>query len=130
MTTSLNGLDIVQGDVYNRVRRVCVSIYGDGIVYDRLPPEVGYPFIQLGNEMSQHARNNKDYINKNKQLVIHVWQNDTNLRGDLRAMLEEIETGIVNEFGHQCENIGINIETDDTTSTLLLHGVMDVEFRI
>lgn len=116
--------------IYSEVRRLCVELYGEDVVYDYIPGEVSYPYIHLGDQTSQNIREQKDYIDRNTQIIIHVWHNDWKQRGELSNMMFEIEQKIIDEYGHDGELITSDILTDDTTSTMLLHGILDIDIKI
>lgn len=119
-----------QQGVYNQIRKLCVELYGENNVFDKVPGEVPYPFIQLGDQTSQNIREHKDYIDKNTQIIVNVWHNDWDQRGELTHMMYEIEEAIIEEFGARGELIVSSILPDDSTNTLLLHGILDLSIRI
>lgn len=118
--------------VFNEVRKLCADLYGEDNVYTYIPAEAQYPFIHIGNQTSQNARVNKDYIDRDTQLMIHVWHDDVFRRGDLSAMLWEIEKALLNKYENKgmLSSLTTQIIEDGTTSTLLMHGILDVAIRI
>ena len=102
----------------------------DGI----LPPaDTPYPFIYLGNSM-QTDETNKTAVFGSVHQTIHVWSDSPKNRGTVSQMLLAIKTtcrkiGHTANFAWDARNMTQNIIPDTTTSTPLLHGILEVEFK-
>lgn len=116
--------------VYNEIRKLCVDLYGENVVFDNIPGEVPYPYIQLGDQSSQNVREHKDNIDRNTQVVLHVWHNDWDQRGELSHMMFEIEEAIIAKYGSRGELVNSSIMPDDTTGSMLAHGILDLSIRV
>lgn len=98
-----------------------------------LPPEnTPYPFVYLENNQLIDQLTKGAVIGTVHQSV-SVWHSYEK-RGSLSALclkIKDICRGIskTNNFKWFCRNIEQQILPDKTTSTPLLHGVIDVEFR-
>lgn len=104
-------------------------------VYDTfLPPEdTTYPFIFLADSQ-QIDDPNKSSVFGNVYQTIHVWHNNPKQRGTVSAMLLDIKKvcyGLkhTGSFGWMVLNVKQRILPDNTTSTPLLHGLLEVEFK-
>ena len=115
--------------VYGQLRKSIATELGYS-VYDYLPSSAEYPFVVLGEQFSQSVRTNKDRRNKDIQTTIHVWHNDWRQRGTVSAMLREIELAVIRDYGVDGENISIQIITDNSTGSDLLHGILETDIRI
>lgn len=113
--------------VYTRIRQVCVATGYD--VYDYRPDEVEYPFIFLGEQVKQNDRLHKDGLTYRTQVTLHVWHNNPRQRGTFTSILDEIERGIIEEFGVRGEDIYVTILGDPEDSRLI-HGVIDTNIEI
>lgn len=104
-------------------------------VYDGfLPPEgTKYPFVYLGNSQ-QTDDANKSAVFGNVYQTIHVYSNTPKNRGSVSQMLLAIKgvcrkIGKTANFSWDVRNIDQNILADTTTSTPLLHGIIEVNFK-
>ena len=105
-------------------------------VYDGfLPPEgTAYPFVYLG-DMRQTDDENKSIILGNVFQTIHVWSNTPRNRGTVSKMLYDIKN-VCRQIHHtqtyawSLLHVTQNIFPDNTTKTPLLHGVLEVEFKL
>lgn len=104
-------------------------------VYDGfLPPDgTPYPFVYLGN-CQQTDDANKSAVFGNVFLTIHVWSNTPKNRGTVSQMLLAIKTVCrkiehTANFAWHVSNVNQQILPDTTTTTPLLHGVVEIEFK-
>ncbi|MDO4614629.1 MAG: hypothetical protein Q4B15_03275 [Lachnospiraceae bacterium] len=110
----------------------------DGIkVYDgELPPEgTPYPFIYLSDAEQSDGTNTKDHLFGRADQTIDVWMDDTGKRGTLTRILTGI--GIMSLKLEKTEHYTWKrvdciqrIIPDNTTSTPLLHGVLEVTYEV
>lgn len=113
-----------------------VMIKGLGYdVYDgALPPEnTPYPFVYLADSQLTDE-SNKTAVFGTVTQTIHVWSNDVKHRGDLSKMLLSVKTGCrrlehTNNFAWMLSNVTQRVINDTTTTTPLLHGVIEVEYK-
>ena len=105
-------------------------------VYDGALPalDVPYPFIYMGASRLLDDYGNKTQVLGTVYQTIDVWHNDTTKRGTLSALLLAVkqaarDIGYTTNFAWRIKNITQNILTDSTTTTPLMHGVLDLEFR-
>lgn len=104
-------------------------------VYDGfLPPEgTAYPFVYLG-DMQQIDSENKSAILGTVHQTIHVWSNTPKNRGTVSRMLLDIKTACraikrTTSYAWAVRGVSQQIFPDTTTTTPLLHGVLDLEFK-
>lgn len=122
----MSSISPLQG-VYTRLRKLCVDTGYD--TYDYRPGEVAYPFIFLGEQFKQNERLSKDGLTPRTQITVHVWHNNQKKRGTFTSILEDIENGIIREFGVRGEDIRVNV-LDDPEDSSLIHGVVEVNIQI
>ena len=106
-------------------------------VYDgALPPEsTPYPFIYLADNIMNDDYGNKSLVLGTVLSTIHVWHNSPLKRGTVSNILNDVKsicrsinkTGI---YSWQVTSINQRIIHDTTTKQPLLHGVLEVNFRL
>lgn len=98
------------------------------MIYDVSPSEgTPYPFIHLGEQFKQNVRESKDHLRRPTQLTVHVWHNTWTERGVVTSMMFQIESAVIDHFGIDGENISSQMIPDTTTSTKLVHGILEIE---
>lgn len=104
-------------------------------VYDGfLPPEgTPYPFIYLGNNTQTDQSTKREMIG-NVYQTVHVWHDSPRKRGTVSQMLAVIKILCyrlerTTNFSWAVRNTSQRILADNTTSTPLLHGVLDIEMK-
>lgn len=104
-------------------------------VYDgEMPPEnTPYPFVYLDG-FSQKDRLLKNAVMGSVAPTIHVWHNSKKQRGTVSEMLLNIKRlcysiDRTTSFTWLVDSVYQTIITDTTTSTPLLHGVLDLNFK-
>lgn len=113
--------------LFNRVYSLILGLGYDA--YSYLPGDVAYPFVHIGEQFKQHERTNKDRLDTQSQLTVHVWGNDWRRRGDITSMMYAIEQAIVKEFGVRAELISTQMLTDNSTNTPLMHGLIELDIN-
>ena len=105
-------------------------------VYDGfLPPEgTPYPFVYLAENRMKDSPNKSNILGTVYQTV-HVWHSSPKKRGTVSEMLAEIKDicwhlHYTQTFAWNCWNVTQRILTDKSTKTPLLHGVLEVEFKL
>jgi hypothetical protein len=99
-----------------------------------LPPDkTPYPFVYLG-DCQQIDEPTKTHIIGTVTLTIHVWSNNPKNRGTVSKMLLAIKETCrwidhTENFAWFLRNAEQSIVPDNTTSTPLLHGIIEAEFK-
>lgn len=107
---------------------------GYGVYDGYLPPDgTTYPFIYIGDSQ-QIDDANKNAVFGNVFQTIHVWHSDPGRRGTVSSMLLVIKQVCrridrTTNFTWDVRNISQRIIPDNTTSTPLLHAILDVEWK-
>ena len=102
-------------------------------VYDgALPPEgTAYPFIYMGDSQTVDV-NRKAERQGNISQTIHIYHNDTDERGTLSAMILNVKRicwELEQKSGWLLSECDSRILPDDTTSTPLLHAIINLGFK-
>lgn len=98
-------------------------------VYDYTPSsEASYPFVFVGEAFKQNQHLQKDYLNGQVQLTVHVWHNDPRKKGTVYDMADDIENAVRKLYERNVQDVNTQILIDTSTSRELLHGI--VEFVI
>ena len=106
-------------------------------VYDTfLPPEgTAYPFVYLADSQLVDDYGNKTMILGSIYQTIHVWHDNARKRGTVSSILNDIKQ--VTRSLDRTKNYALTIASidqrilpDTSTSTPLLHGILEIEFRI
>ena len=114
-------------------RKKAIDTVGSGNVYDFLPDsKAQYPFFYIG-EMQSVDRNTKNAQIPTIYQTIHYYSANPRKRGsDTQTIIDFMErlrlTTKYETFKVDCKNINLQMGTDNSTSTPLLHAVIDVEF--
>lgn len=107
---------------------------GYGVYDGNLPPEnTPYPFVYMG-DFRQSDMDTKSQTIGSVFPTIHVWHNDPMQRGTVSAMLLAIcsicrRVKNTDNFSWLMCDVTQNINHDDTTKQLLLHGTFEAEFK-
>lgn len=124
-----------QQDLFTAVRGILVDLFGENSVYDGcLPPEgTPYPFAYLGN-VRQSDRPLKNAERGDVTLLVHIFHDNVRERGKVSDWLFAIkrETRALEETANwswQIRQVDSQILPDNTTSTPLLHGVVDLKYQ-
>lgn len=120
-----------QQELFSKLKTDIKALYA---VYDGfLPPaDTPYPFVYLG-DCQQTDIANKTAIFGRVHLTIHVWHNNPERRGTVSGMILNIKN-ICRKIGHtanfawEARGISTRIFPDTTTSSPLLHGVIEGDF--
>lgn len=117
-----------QQDIFIKIKKAIVELGYD--VYDcGLPPEgTAYPFVYLGDvSIVEYSTKSQGY--EDISATIHVWSNNPKKRGDLSEMLSNIRT-VCRTLGPIIRSLDQRILPDNTTKEPLLHGVIEVIYRV
>lgn len=123
-----------QQELFSKLKIEIESLGYD--VYDGfLPPEgTPYPFVYLG-DMTQTDDTNKSAVLGNVFQTMHVWSITPRNRGTVSKMLYSIKNICRNiehtkTYAWDLLHVTQRIIPDKTTKTPLLHGVLEVEFKL
>lgn len=123
-----------QQELFIAIKSELEEVYS---VYDgALPPEdTPYPFVYLGEVTLQDDYGNKSMILADVGFTIHVWSADFEKRGTHSEMLrtvKEIARSITRTTNYSWNVTSIyqrQLE-DNTTKTPLLHGVLEINYKL
>lgn len=106
-------------------------------VYDTFLPSEGtpYPYVYIGNSQLVDDYGNKTMILGNVTQVVDVWHNNPRKRGELSEIMMIVKNvarqiNRTNNFAFQIKDINQRILPDTSTSEPLMHGVLELDFRI
>lgn len=106
-------------------------------VYDTfLPPEgTAYPFVYLADSQLVDDYGNKTMILGSIYQTIHVLHDNARKRGTVSSILNDIKQVArsldrTKNYALTIASIDQRILPDTSTSTPLLHGILEIEFRI
>lgn len=123
-----------QQELFSKLKIEIQSLGYD--VYDGFLPSDGtpYPFVYLG-DMTQTDDVNKSSVLGNVFQTIHVWSNTPRNRGTVSKMLASIRH-VCRSMEHTKHYAWCLLHTtqrilpDNTTSAPLLHGVLELEYKL
>lgn len=105
-------------------------------VYDFLPPESApYPFIFVGEQTGSGVFNNKDKRFISLMQTVHLYHNNYRQRGTVTSLLEQIRSECFKIDSVAGRNVVVREDnmqmiTDNTTNTPLMHGIIDITYEI
>lgn len=106
-------------------------------VYDTFLPSEGtsYPYVYIGNSQLVDDYGNKTMILGTITQVVDVWHNNPRKRGELSEIMMIVkdvarQISRTSNFAFQISNINQRILPDTSTSEPLMHGVLELDFRI
>lgn len=120
-----------QQALFISVRRALLELYPDSVYDGEIPgPDTSYPFTYLG-EFNQEDRETKSTIIGFIPVTIHNWHCRVDQRGTVSARNLAVKTVlrkvISDDYSFHVRNVKSRIIPDDTTSTPLLHGIVEAE---
>ena len=106
-------------------------------VYDGYLPsdDTPYPFVYLADSQLIDDYGNKTMVLGTVNQTIHIWHNNFRKRGDVSSIMQEIKAICrsiehTSSYAWSVSNINQRILTDDSTKVPLMHGILEVDFRI
>lgn len=119
--------------LFTKVRQIAVETGID--TYDYLPGDVDYPFIFIGEQISDGVRDNKDARFITVSQSVHIYHDNHRQRGTISNIIYDLQKEIFKikrVGGRKIEIVDDNLQIlpDNTTNTPLLHGVLDITFII
>ena len=120
-----------QQALFGAVREKLKEIYPDSVYDEELPPEgTPYPFTYLG-DFDQYDIENKSIIMGRIAVTIHNWHSRADKRGIVSARnlaVKNILRDVTHkDYAFHARNVVSRITTDNTTSTPLVHGIVEAE---
>ena len=118
--------------IFTLCRMVASRIIPD--TYDYLPGEgIEYPFVFIGEQFAQDTRK-KNVVIGNVQQTIHVYHNDYGKRGSTTKIMDDILAELRKQkkaglYSIDLAGVSMQVIPDNTTSTPLLHGIMELNFK-
>lgn len=114
------------------------ELEGKGVgVFDTFLPSEGtpYPYVYIGNSQLVDDYGNKTMILGSITQVVDVWHNNPRKRGELSEIMMIVKNiarqiNRTNNFAFQIKDINQRILPDTSTSEPLMHGVLELDFRI
>src|SRR5699024_2053712 len=105
------------------------SLYGDA-VYAYNPTEgTPYPFIHIGEFLSQNKRLHTPNLNGDAQITLHSWPDNVRHRGTLTNMMSNVANAVTTQLGVEAEDVNNSVLEDRSTAITLLHGIMEFNIK-
>ena len=121
--------------LFNEIFKRALTVNENVVDYSPVNnPNLPYPFIHIGETTSNDLSDNKRFIRGDIAQTIHVWGYAHN-----RALFYDISHRLKNELrqitkleNYYVRQIGLNSNDiyDNTTDDDLLHGIIQVEYRL
>lgn len=121
-------------EIFTMCRQAAVRVLGESSVFDYLPgKEARYPFVFIGEQYGEDIRY-KTVVAGDCTQTIHVYHNDPGKRGSTQSMMDRVLHEIrkvkhTRTFYIELVDTRTQMLTDNTTSTPLLHGVLELRFK-
>lgn len=127
-------MESAQQEIFTLCRQAAISVLGEGHVYDDLPDaRAQYPFFYIGENFDSSASIKSVRAGRCVQRI-HIFHNDMRKRGTTSGLMQNLLVKLYNArntrnfqvslFRHNAQMV-----TDKTTATVLLHGVLELEWR-
>ncbi|WP_077621565.1 hypothetical protein [Sediminibacillus massiliensis] len=120
--------------LFNAVFKLSLNRGYETVDYSPVKDEIPYPFVHVGETTDEDIINNKQVITGFVSQTIHVWGYANNralhtammhsLKQDLRAMKRLINYRV------ELQSLNSNTIYDNTTNDNLLHGIIEVEYKL
>ena len=121
-------------EIFTMCRQAAVRVLGESSVFDYLPgKETTYPFVFIGEQYGEDIRY-KTVVAGDCTQTIHVYHNDPNKRGTTQNIMDHVLNEIrkmkhTRTFYIELVDTRTQMLPDNTTSTPLLHGVLELRFK-
>ncbi|WP_283650858.1 hypothetical protein [Ileibacterium valens] len=123
-------------EMYSEFIQVLSKAY-PGKVWDGwliVPESTPYPFIQVGDTLENIDFGVKTFGFGKMNIVIHIWHNNPQKRGDLSCLMFSIRkiASRINQtknYGWCLSGCEEQVLPDTTTKELLMHGVLSFDFK-
>lgn len=126
-----------QQDLFSAFLVALRKEFGDGRVFDGfLPPEgTPYPFVYLGDSHQVDDFGNKMQVLGSVRQTVDVYMDNPKKRGTLSGYMDRVNSvarglGQSGQYHWQAVSAEQQVIPDNSTSTPLLHGVIDITFRL
>lgn len=119
-----------QQAIYDEVFKTSKTLGFD--TYDYLPDEANYPFVYMGEQFETPTNVKSDYaLVGTSNLTIHIYGERTN-RNEISSMKSELIQKLkkvrqANIYGVRFFNFNFQMIQDNSTSTVLWHGILEIE---
>lgn len=123
-----------QQELFTALRTICIDVSGTDRVFDYLPPDVGYPLVYIGEQLSTDKMN-KSLVMAEVTQTIHVYHNDFRKRGTTTSIIDQVVSkaralnGTVHFYCKLNRHYQQVLE-DHSTGQPLLHGVLELTFTL
>ena len=121
-------------EIFTMCRQAAVRVVGDSSVFDYLPgKEAKYPFVFIGEQYGSDTHY-KNVVTGSCSQTIHVYHNDPGRRGSTQRIMDDLLREIrkvkhTRTFYVELTDVQVQMLPDNTTSTPLLHGILDLRFN-
>src|SRR5699024_9172341 len=88
-----------------------------------------YPFIHIGEFLSQNKRLHKTNLNGDAQITLHFWHDNVRQRGTFTQMMSDVENADIIQLGVEAEDVNSRVLEDRSTAITLLHGIMEFNIK-
>lgn len=121
--------------IYNQVRLICDEADGIYVYTQRPNADASYPFVQLAEQYKNPQLTNKDTRFYEVNQTLTFFHNVTGQRGTLDGLMTEIAERAIRlkrAGGRQITSASYSkeITDDDSTSTKMLHGTIELMYEI
>lgn len=122
---------MISNDIYELLGETLSNKY-DTYYLELAPDDADCPYIEM-HTLYEDMSNFKDCDSGNFNLNVHVWSDRTDKRRQIASILDDIyiiaKQLKIKNHSIMCLCKGKDIITDDTTSTIYLHGVITLNFK-
>lgn len=127
-------MESAQQEIFTLCRQTAISVLGEGHVYDDLPDaRAQYPFFYIGENFDSSAPIKSVRAGRCVQRI-HIFHNDMRKRGTTSGLMQNLLVKLYNARNTRNFQVSLfrhnaQMTTDKTTATVLLHGVLELEWR-
>lgn len=127
-------MESAQQEIFTLCRQTAISVLGEGHVYDDLPDaRAQYPFFYIGENFYSSAPIKSVRAGRCVQRI-HIFHNDMRKRGTTSGLMQNLLVKLYNARNTRNFQVSLfrhnaQMTTDKTTATVLLHGVLELEWR-
>lgn len=120
--------------LFTAVRQACIQSGID--TYDYLPSNnASYPFAFVGEQTMNGVYNNKDKRLISLIQTVHIYHNDYRQRGTVTTLIKGIQSRLLSIKDVQGRKVSVTDDSmqmlsDNTTNTPLMHGVIEINYEI
>ena len=126
-----------QQDIFSALLVAFRKEFGAEHVFDGFLPPAGtpYPFVYLSDSHQTDNHSNKMQILAEVHQTVDVYMDDPHKRGTLSNWIERVidtarSISKANSYRWTVTGTDHQVIPDNSTSTLLLHGIIDITFQL